>query len=252
MGAIIGHHGLMLAGAGAADGFANTVLADAPYIYYRLGETSGTALADSSGGSRAATIYGTSGTDYDLGQGGLVGDSDASINLKSDSGFVRSDASQTFPASSCTLMVAIKPNASAAAGYIAGLYSGTNPADSGGSRDRELYLNTSGKLVAFLWNGAIQTITSSANMNDNTAKLIHLVVGTTSTTLYVNGASVGSVAAVSTDSGGRYLYGGMNNVSGHPGGANAGMRGLIDELAWFNTALSPTRVLAHAQAAGLA
>lgn len=237
---------------GGSGTFQSAIMADSPYIYYRLGESSGTAIADSSGSSRHAAIFGTSGTDYDLAQPSLVGDSNTAIRLKSNAGYVRSNAAYSFPVNNCTLMVAIKPNAAAAAGYVAGLYSLTDPTSAGGSRDRLLYIDTNGKLVAYVWNGAIRTIVTSAAMNDNTAKLVHLVIGASSTELFVNGASVGTMAHVSTDSGARYLYAGMNNVSGQPNGANAGLRGIFDEVAWFNSALPSGRVLAHAQAAGLA
>jgi Concanavalin A-like lectin/glucanases superfamily len=48
------------------------VMALGPYAYYKLNEGSGTVAADSSGNNRNGTFNGTAGTDYILGEAGII------------------------------------------------------------------------------------------------------------------------------------------------------------------------------------
>lgn len=233
--------------------FFDEVMADSPFLYYRLNEVSGTALADSSGNSRPGGISGIPGTAYDLNQAGLVNDGDKAILFKDNTGFIRTNSQFTFGLTNVTLMAAIKPNVSAPAGSVMGLYELTDPTNPSGARDRMLYINTSGELVAMVFDGAsVRTVATPFTVNDGVARLIHMVIGTTQTDIYVNGTSVANMPYVAGFSYSAYLYGAMNDNSGHPGGANAGLKGVLDEFAWFASALSPSRCLAQAQAAGLA
>lgn len=235
-----------------AGNFADEVAADSPFIWYRLGETSGTAIADSSGSSRNATLFGSAGTGYDLGEPSLVNDANGAIELKANTAYVRSNSTYTASLTNVTLMVAIKINSGAGAGYIAGWHSLTDPTGTGGSRDKLLYINSSGQVAAYVFNGSQRIITSPAAVNDGVRRLVHFAMGTTDSKLFIDGVEVASMSFVSAASYVAYLYAGMNNVSGLAGGANAGMRGVIDEVAWFPSRLSDARILKHAQEAGLA
>ncbi|WP_369913862.1 LamG-like jellyroll fold domain-containing protein [Xanthomonas sp. NCPPB 3005] len=240
--------------------FADAVTTDAPYLWWRLGEASGVTVADSSGNGRGGTVSGTSGTSYDRGVAGLVGDSNLATRLKQNSGALQSAAaiSASLLATSKTLALAVRIDSGAGAGTILGLNDGISPTGTSGSRDRVLYVNTAGKLVAGIYSAAVRTIVSTASINDGQKHLIHLAMGANNTEgseLYIDGVSVGTIPYVSNDtSGTRYLYGGSLNLSGWPNGAAAAATafGTYDEVLIFPTRLTAARILAQAQAGGFA
>lgn len=230
--------------------FKNEVLADTPYVYYRLDEAAGTVAYDQTASYRIGVIAGA-GTDLERGAAAISGDDDAAFKYLTNSGYVRSVGAVAFPASGFTLMTIIRPNAGAAAGYIAGLSANSNPTAVNTARDRCLLIDTEGKLRAYLYTGAQAYLVSADPINDGNARIIHLVSGAGSTQLYINGVQVATLAAESSQNYSAYLFGGMGNLSDITAGTADGLRGIQDELAWFNTKLSPARILAHANACGL-
>lgn len=237
--------------------WADAISADSPYLWWRLGEASGTAAADASGNSRPGTYNGTATTDYDLGETGLVGDANAAIEIKTNNGWVRSNAQHAIgnPGSGATLAIAIKINSGASAGAILTKHAGSSPTGSSGNRDPWLYLGSDGKLRAAFWSGAQSIITSSMVVNDGVARLIHMRIGADGTEgveLYVNGVLDGSVSAAPSLTYSGYITAGRNNITGWGSAADAAALGIYDEVVVFNSRLSPTRILAHAEASGYA
>lgn len=255
---LLAAHGGLLA-TGQSD-FAAVVASDSPYLWWRLGEASGNTIADASGNSRGGSLAGTAGTSYDRGVAGLVGDSNLATRLKQSTGYMQSSTaySASLMATSKTFAIAVRIDSGAAGGTIIGLHDGGAPSGTSGSRDRMLYVNTSGKLVAGIYSAAIRTIASAANINDGQRHLLHLAMGADNTEgseLYIDGVSVGSMPYVSNDtSGSRYLYAGLLNLSGWPNGAAAAATafGTYDEILIFPARLSAARILAHARAGGFA
>lgn len=241
-----------------ASPFESEVLADSPFIYWRLGESTEGPVQDRSGNGRDGTV-GIYGEPPTYGVPGLVNDDDTAYQITNNTTYIRNDAGRfVAPISNFTISCAVKINAGAPAGHILGFYQGSSPGDAGGSRDRFIYINSNGRLVAGVWTGTISTITSPNSINDGERHLIHFACGANAaegSELYIDGVSVGTMAAISTDAGAnglRYLFAGRNNLSGWPGGANASMLGVIDEVAYFHSRLSSARILAHAEAAALA
>lgn len=246
------------AGAPSSD-WAAEIAADSPYLWWRLGEASGTAAADASGNSRPGTYNGTAGAAYDLGEPSLVGDANAAIEIKSNNGWVRSNAQHAIAnsGSGATLAVAIKINSGASAGAILTKHAASNPPDVSGLREPWLYLGSDGKLRAAFWSGSASIITSSMVVNDGVARLIHMRIGangTEGTQLYVDGVLDGSVSAAPSLTYSGYITAGRNTISSGTwaGGADAAALGIYDEVVVFNSRLSPTRILAHAEAGGFA
>lgn len=235
----------------------DAISADSPYLWWRLGESSGTAAADTSGNSRPGTYNGTAGTSYDLGEPSLVGDANTAIEIKANTGWVRSNAQHAVGNSGAgaTLAIAIRINSGSGAGAILVKHETGTPTTSSGARDPWLYLDTAGRLRVGFWTGATTTITSSMTVNDGVARLIHVRIGANGTEgvqLYVNGTQDGTVGSSPIQTFNGYITAGTNNVSAWPSGANASARGFLDEVVVFNTRLSPARILAHAEAAGYA
>lgn len=82
------------------------VLADSPFLYWRLGESSGTSLADASGNGRTGTLIGSG---YTLSQPGAVAGNDAIIFDGADHGRISSSAAPDLSAfSAITLELWLK------------------------------------------------------------------------------------------------------------------------------------------------
>lgn len=239
----------------AAATFASEIAADSPYLWWRLGEASGTAAADSSGNGNTGAYSGTAGTSYDLGEPSLVGDANTSIEVKANTGWVRSNATHAIGNSGAgfTLAIAIKINSGAGGGAILTKHANADPTNASGNREPWLYVDTSGYLRAAFWSGATSTITSSVPVNDGVARMVHFRVGANGTEgaqLYINGAQDGTIAAAPSLTYSAYITAGRNNDSGWPSGSDAAALGFLDEVVVFNTRLSPTRIAAQAAAAG--
>lgn len=236
--------------------FESEVLADSPWLYWRLGEAAPGPVLDSSGNGRTGVTGGSGVITY--GVPGLVGDANTAYQITSSTNFLFSSTSFVAPVANFTLACAVKIDPGAPAGHILGFYQNSNPSPSSGSRDRFLYVNSSGQLVAGVWTGDRSIIVSPNPITDGQRHVIHFACGANAAAgseLYIDGVSVGTMPVISTDTsngGVRYLIAGRNNLAGWPGGADASMLGVIDEVAYFHSRLSSARILAHAQAAGLA
>ena len=67
-----------------AASYSSTVLADAPVAYWRLGESAGTAMVDSTANANSGTYQGG----YTLGQpGAIAGDSDTAVTFGGQNGY---------------------------------------------------------------------------------------------------------------------------------------------------------------------
>lgn len=249
---------VMMAGStGPATTFASAIAADSPYLWWRLGESSGTVAADTSGNSRPGTYNGTAGSAYDLSEPGLVGDANTAVEIKSNAGWVMSVGLHPIANSGngATLAIAIKINSAATSGAILTKHSIAPPTSASGSREPWLYMGSDGKLRAGVWSGSMSIITSSMAVNDGVRRLIHVRIGANGTEgveLYVNGALDGSVGAAPALTYSGYITAGRNNNSGWTSGADAAALGILDEVAVFSARLTPARILAHAQAGGFA
>lgn len=206
-----------------ATGYRATVLADTPAVYYRLGETSGTAAADASGNARTGTIAGT----VTLGATGLLAnDTDKALTL--------TDGRVDIPtvvnpwAGDFTIEAWVKPSqASAYAAILSRESYGANGLRFGQQGGRWAFWTTeSGGNVEIRGGTAVAGTT------------YHVVVTRAGTTyrLYVNGVQVATSTGtmVAPTGGGRF---------GAVGGAP--FKGVLDEAAVYASALSAARVAAH-------
>lgn len=234
--------------------FVELITEDSPLFWYRMALTSGTSMADAMGGA-GATLSGGAGVGYDLAQPSIADAAPDYSVLFKGSGYAISTAARTLPVANFTLMAVVQINAGAGGATIVTPHSINNPDTTSGSRDRALYVNTSGKLVAPIWTTAVNTIVSAASINDGQPHIIHLACGANAaagTELYINGVSVGTIPVISLDtSGTRYIEIARSNYTNWPGGSSSTLQGKVDEVAWFNTRLSSTRIAEHAAAAGL-
>lgn len=216
----------------------NEVMADSPIAYYRLGETSGTTAADSSGNGYNGIYEGT----VTLGAPSLILNNLGNLALGGDgtSVYVRIGGPSTLYGLNRNFSIEgwVKPNFTAS-GQISGLWSS----------------GLAGVCIRIGWNGtnisvellsdysaSLYTWTTTVGNNTTT----HIVFTCTSSgvcTLYINGSAFGSTyTATNTFTGTGVIIGGDGNYPSTPG---TYLFGELDEVAAYNTALSAARVLAH-------
>ena len=221
--------------------YSDEVLADSPLAYWRLGESSGTTIGDSSGNTRDGTYAGT----YTLGATGLLGgDSDTAVSATSGVGSVTA-ASWMNVSGAVSLECWFKTTTSGVLGLIGRTNAGTwGESDTNTAR---IYLNN-GTLVfqvfSSSWTPAF-TLQTTTTYHEG---IRHHVVGTwdgSTAVLYVDGASVVSTSASFTMASSSSLPFYLGKMAGFFSYA-----GTLDEVAYYSTALSSTRVGAHFSAGG--
>ena len=223
--------------------YKDAVVADSPYLFWRLNQSSGTAVADSSTPTRPGTM---AGTGYTWGQAGALASEVRDTSLALTAARINANTSVTAPA---TFSVeAWFKSTSTTGGRILGMGNATGTTNST-TIDRQLYLAPTGK-VMFGIGSAKTTIASTSPENDGAW---HHVVGTYASgtngmKLYVDGVLQGSATATVLSFTGYWRAGAelMSGWTGNP--SNAYFDGNLEELAVYTTVLSSTRVQAHNRA----
>ncbi len=223
--------GVGAAGALMADAssYSTTITGDSPSIYYRLGESSGTAAADSSGNGYGAT-YATGVT---LGANGAIsGDTDTAVTSGTSGILTENSSSGLNIGANARSLEAWFKTSSATSQAIMGYGPSGN--------DFEVYI-TGGQLS--LWNGSVGSITSALPYSPTDNTWHHVVAtydGNVTGTIYVDGQQVGKGS----------FSGQLADTSGHAltvGDDSYGnvFSGTIDEAAVYTSALTAAQVNAH-------
>ena len=205
--------------------YSATVLADTPYLWYRLGESAGTTATDSSGNSRDGTYTGT----YTLGTAGLLtGDSDTAVAF--NSGYVITKANVTgFGNAAWTLEAWIKGTSSANGDVV---WIGGDATNTGAN----LRINTSGHIACVA--GTLSHDFGGANLADGA---VHHVLMT------YDGAGTMKAWADGSQYGSDWSCGTLAIATGlaYVACLNFYYIGTVDEAAIYSTALTSTRISAH-------
>lgn len=219
--------------------YSSEVLADTPVTYYRLGDTSGTTATDDAGNAHHLTYSGA----YTLGQTGLqVSDSNGAVLFSGGRADAGGFASWMDTAGGdMTIEALINPSTvsgtrTIAARYVAG-QSFSNAAWS---------LRMDGNTLAFyVFTGSFSAISSSITLSaGNTYHVAVTYNGTTDdVTMYINGVSRGTGTVAMNTSSAPLVIGCNSNLSAED------FSGVIDEVAFYSTCLTSTRVNAHYTAA---
>ncbi|MFZ1459082.1 MAG: LamG domain-containing protein [Candidatus Saccharimonadales bacterium] len=221
--------------------YSTEVLADSPLAYWRLGESSGSTIVDSSGNSRDGTYAGS----YTLGASGLLGgDSDTAVSTTAGIGSIAA-ASWMNVGSALSIECWFSTTTSGTLGLVgrtnAGAFGSAN------TNTARIYLN-SGQLIfqvfTSVWQPAFTLQTTSAYSDG----LRHHVVGTwdgSTATLYVDGQVAASTAASFTIASSATLPFYIGKMAGF-----FAYNGTTDEVAYYSTCLSAARVTAHFDAGG--
>jgi hypothetical protein len=223
-------------GGGGGGGYSAAVLADSPLAYWRLGDASGTACVDSSGNGRDGTYAGspTLGT-----TGLLTGDSDTAVTFDGTNDKVDITYGSWMDAgATITVEAIIKTNASGTRLII--------DRDKGASSPRVFQFRLNNGVLEFYkigGTGGVVGALSPLTYNDNVKHHVAATYDGTNIKLYVAGSLVKTQSAAGDlGAAAAYMSLGVNTSSGD----NSWFSGVMDEAAYYGTALSGARIAAHA------
>lgn len=226
---------LMMAGGGSS--FSSVLAADSPVAWWRLAETSGTNAVNigSSG------IDGTYTGGYTLGESSIIGDAgDSAVLFDGTSGYIPAGTSAQLIYSTFTWMAVIRTPATL----------GQRAIFSHGEGGLCIRTEATGKIHVVKSHVASRGESTGALAAD-TDYIIHVTIaGDGTTKIYINGAYDSTVTPETVYNGAHPFMIGVDRSTA--GTFTTWWSGKIDEVAIFNSELSAARILAHAQAAGLA
>jgi len=223
--------------------YAEEVMADAPGLWWRLGEaapTNFTVAADASGNGRTGSFNLYSGTVSSV-AGLVAGDADTAVD------FLASCVERPWESwmDDMTFTVEAIVNPDDNIGYHAIVTC------DGNSLNRGWNLYTSNGLLHCL-NAATGLVSSTNALSMTSGNHVAMVANASDVRLYINGTLDGvSGAPMSAPYGPARVFMAGASVAGSTG-RFFGFDGIIDEVAWYPTPLSAARILVHAQKAGLA
>lgn len=221
--------------------YKDEVLADSPWLYWRLDETSGTTASDLSGNGRNGTYVNSP----NLNQSPLIS-VDKSIDLDGTNDYV-SYTPGTAVTGNFTYECWINADSFSS---FPGLVSGWN-ANSSGNYGSILLVSDSGVVEIYAANSTFTdwSYTDNTGYTLSTGTTYHLVFVNDDTNdtakLYVNGveqySASGKTTAMGMVNASKVLSAGRATTSNY-------FNGKVDEVAIYTTALSATRILAHYKA----
>ncbi|WP_210480609.1 PKD domain-containing protein [Naasia sp. SYSU D00948] len=222
--------------AGPADAYGAAVVADAPLLYWRLGEQSGdSTAADSSGSGNPGTYRGNVTKPV---EGAIAATGNTAARFDGWEDLVSSDRAFSNP-TTYSVEVWFRTS-STSGGKLIGF--GNSQTGTSSGYDRHIYMQDNGQLVFGTWVGFAATVVSPASYNDGQW---HHVVATQSSAgqrLYVDGALVGSNGEANAQP-----YDGYWRIGGDWtwGSSSPWFNGDLDEAAVYGTALSAEAVATH-------
>jgi hypothetical protein len=219
--------------------YADTVVADAPADYWRLGEHGGNIALDA--GSAGRELSTVAGLTWNTG-GAVLGDSAASLT-GTDTGVAATTAPQPSPA-----VFSIEGwfrTTTTSGGKIIGF--GNYGAGTSTKYDRQLYMTNTGQVVFGVYSGGARTISTTKALNDGTWHHAVASLGAQGMALSVDGVLVTRDATVTSAlSYPGYWRVGGDNLGGWPTAPTSRFfRGDLDEVAVYGTQLTSAQVASH-------
>lgn len=239
--------GQMRQSAPVSTGYFDLVMSHAPLGYWRLGETSGTAAADSSGNGRNGTYTGT----YTLNRPSLIPSdtSNGALGCGAGTGYVNVPEGTAIPLAGKTLIFAIKVSSLATFSYL--LHVGNY--QNGTARGAAPFINADGSLSIEFFDGNFRYINFPGFAGTvGTAYRVAMRFNTNqSVSLFVNGAFVSTSTTtynLDVTPGTQVRIGAARNVAA-PAPSQGVLNGDIDEFAIIPSLLSNAQIAALESAA---
>ncbi len=225
--------------AAPADSYGASVFYDDPTLYWRLGDTTGTAAADSATGLTPGTYQATNTKGV---AGAIAGTANTAVAFNGSNGFVSSNSSFVNPTTYSE--EAWFKTTTTTGGKIIGF--GNAKTGLSTSYDRHVYMQNDGK-IAFGALSAANVIVSPTAYNNGQWHHVVATQGATGMNLYIDGLPVGSNPLTTPA-----VYTGYWRVGGDKtwNSTSSYFNGTIDEAAVYPTVLSAARVQAHFAAGG--
>jgi PKD repeat protein len=222
------------------DTYGKAVVADSPDLYYRLGDSTTTAV-DSSGNGNNGTYYGS------IQQGvssPVTGTSDTAATFSGTNGSDVASAQSFNDPTTYSEELWFKTTTTNGGKLI-----GFGSSQTGGSNnyDRHVYMEPNGQLTFGVWTGTAQTTTSPKSYNDGQWHYLVATQGPNGMKLYVDDALVGTNPTTGQQAyTGYWRIGGDNTWNG-----TSYFAGTIDEAAVYSSALTANQVDSHYKASPL-
>lgn len=223
-----------------ADAYGASVFDSTPQLYWRMAETGGIRVVDSSTGNNEGLFTGTPG----FGVAGVVG-ANSAVNLGSSSASAASLSN--FSAMNVYSTELWIKTTTTRGGKLIGW--GDKQTGLSTNIDRNLTMLNSGQIRFSALNGGIQyALDSTAKFNDGKWHHVVAAQGPSGMTLYVDGLSVASNEIASDSSFAGYWRVGYDKI--WSGSSNTYLAGTFDEVAVYPRVLSLAEVKAHHRASG--
>lgn len=215
------------------DAYASAVRASGPSAYWRLGESSGTVAADSSGSLQPGTYTGS----VTLGSpGALKNVADTSVTFSG--GQVIGSSTITNP--KVFTVEAWVRTTSTSGGKIVGF--GDSRTGLSSSYDRGVHMTADGRLVFSVLTGVPTTLQTMTAYNDDAWHHVVASQGPEGMRLYVDGTLVAQNTETRTAAYTGYWHVGGDRAAGI---SSTAFNGRIDDVAVYDSALSATTVALH-------
>jgi len=207
---------------------------------YPLNDTTGTAVADTSGNARTGTLYGTRATSTDM---PCPRDSGVSATFNGVTNWISTPYKFAAAPNVFSLEAWIKTTVKG--GKIIGF--GTAQTTISSQFDRHIYINTSGQAVFGVYNNGTQVINSTASVADGKWHHIVATLSTAGMYLYVDGAHVASNSTITAgEATSGWWHVGYDSLSNWPNAAaNYFFTGNMRYVAVYTAALTADQVKAH-------
>ena len=238
---------------GDSSPYAAAVRADAPSLFWRLGEAGGPVTA---GSAREATPGVYTGDVVRGQQGAIATDGDASVALDGDQDFVSTTEPVTSPATFST--EAWIRTTTTRGGRIIGF--GNSPGGrttakgrfaTSSSYDKHVYMTNDGRLVFGVYSGSSVTTATSQAFNDGQWHHVVATQGSRGMALYVDGALRATNAETRNEPITGYWRVGGDSLGSWPSAPSSNyFAGALDDVAVYPTALTAAAVSKHYQASG--
>lgn len=237
----------VVATSGTYSAYSQSVTDHSPTFYYRLGETSGTAVRNLSGPVGNTTqslgvinsVDGTAGSGVTRNvAGAIAGDPNPASQFNGTSNGRIVTSQQVYSDDSTSVETWFKTTS--ASGKLIGFGDSGSVTGNSTTYDQSLYL-TGGKVAWSVYDSAMRTISSPVSYNDGNWHQAVGTLGTDGTRLYVDGTLVASGST--TYARGFWGYWKIGGDSVPSGSQN--FSGTLDEVAIYRTTLSPASIAQH-------
>jgi len=209
----------------------------APALWWKLNETSGTALADSSGNNRAGAV--AAGSGLTMGVASLIpsAPTDKALTIGAPGVLITRAHEAWMDDTSFSVAFSLKKAAAPTATQI---ITGVTSTGVPSTRQWQIGIRDTGQIFASTFNGANATdLNTSTNVCDGVARLIVLTIDGTTARLYVDGALAGSLSGVVVNSSANALLclGGRRNDADPAVLSLPLTNATIDDFTYFTTPL---------------